>query len=760
MVPSASQQGKLFSGKTPRTLGRVALVVPLVVASLGLTSISAEAAPNDVLIFTPTADAYVDQFQPDTNFGSSQALLVRAGPTRSKQTFLRFQVSGRSGRNLVAVRLRMFQSDPNGGSDMGGRVFGPLADPWDESTVTWNTGRPRLNAPMRGKFGAVKAGHSYEISLGTSWLTGDDEVNLGMDSTSTNVSQWGSKEHHTPAQLILVLAPRSYPTNIDKFTFNPVADTYVDESQPNSSFGSLPSMWVDNNPTKQAFIRFSVTGLASPKVRTVTDVRLRLFQVDAAPQGGRVFKITDDSWDESATWNKPPSFDPQNDEQLNSFGNVVAGHWYEVDLGKIITGDGDVNLAIDSVNGDGARWASRESATPPKFIVSVQSIPGFVLDGLSVIAGPTQGASAPTYLASQHHIAKTAAGRLLVVHGRHASGLQLAWRDKGGGWQTDTTGAVTDGRILKSSTGDWPASIVVAKDSKGRQHAWIVWARPNLGFRNGVGMRRLSNLDARSGPKVSRIVTLASAGLGTALADIGIEVAGTARRGAVVWTRKTGATTWAIQTKWFTNLDTDAPRFIRAKTLLTGTGASRGGSLVPSDFGMRLVARDHGGTGGIRFFGHNLGKPLDRWWSGAPGDALSQNSRVAGVALSTGRLAATAETDTVNHVVTVDLFTKAGRFPSTSLTTGPGYAEPVLATDGTNLYLVMIQVSDRSVVTWKFNGTSWADLPGFGVSSSDCGGNCSWPNVIRGTDGRLRFVVRGRSGGGTRNAVLAFQRPL
>jgi len=271
-------------------------------------------------------------------------------------------------------------------------------------------------------------------------------------------------------------------------------------------------------------------------------------------------------------------------------------------------------------------------------------------------------------------------------------------------------------------------------------------------------MRRLSNLDSARGPRVGRKVTVEKAGLGTALVDIGIETSGTRRRGVIVWTRKTGATSWAIQTKWFTNLDTDAPTFVRRKTLLTGTGSSRGGSLIPSAFGMRLAVRDHGATGGIRFFGHNLGKPLYRWWSGTPGGVpVSSTGRVAGVALLSGRLAATADTDTG---VTVQTFTKAGRFPKTILPPEAGYAQPVLATDGTNLYLVMIKVSDGSVVARKYDGVGWTNQPTLGISGADCGNTCSWPNTIRGTDNRLRYVVRGPNGGAKEYAVLAFQQHL
>jgi hypothetical protein len=137
---------------------------------------------------------------------------------------------------------------------------------------------------------------------------------------------------------------------------------------------------------------------------------------------------------------------------------------------------------------------------------------------------------------------------------------------------------------------------------------------------------------------------------------------------------------------------------------------------------------------------------------------------VAGVAFSSStRLAVTAESNTADHIVIVQLFSRGGKFLSTTLTTLPGYAQPVLATDGTNLYLVMIKVSDKSVVSRKYDGVAktWGpDVVEVGPGPDECDGNCSWPNVVRHTDGRLRFLVRGPNGGEKENAVLAFQRLL
>jgi hypothetical protein len=712
-------------------------------AAFGLNPIQAQAVANDTLIFTPVADAYVDASLPDSSFGTSTALWVDAQP--AKQAFLRFSVTGVSGRDVVGVRLRLYQTDS---SPSGGRIFSMNSNSWDE-TVTWNT-RPPIDGSQLGSFGAVQPSLPYEVDLGAASISGDGVVNLAMDSTNTDGARWGSREHSDPPQIIVDLSPRPAPSNLDKFTFNPVADTYVDASLPGSSFGTAGSFWADSSPAKQSFMRFSVSGLAG---RTVEDVRLRLYQVDASPQGGRVFSITSNGWTESVTWDTRP---PTDGPQLGTFGKVDAGKTYEIDLGNVISGNGSLNLALDSVNSDGARWASRESANAPQLMVSVDKVPGLILDGLSTIAGRSGGSSDPTYFATQHHVALTSAGRLLVVYGRHSAGIQLTWRDPGGGWQTDTTGAVKDGQLLSGTgTGDWPASIVVAKDSSGNQHAWAIWARASFLYTNGVSMRRLSNLDSPDGPSVGPVVTVEPPGLATAKVDLGFETAGNVQRGAVLWTRKTGDSSWAIVTSWFTNLDTDTPTFGNQRVLATGTGTSNSGTLIPSSQGMRAALRD--GTGNIHLYGHNSGTPLTTWWSGVPGVAVPSGARVSGVALASGDLAVTAESNTINHVVTVQTFDSAGKHPSIKLNV-TGYAQPVLATDGTKLYLLMLRMSDGFVVSRESNGATWAAVRV--EIGAEGGGNYSWPNPVRQTDGRLRFVVRGPSGGVSQNAILAFQRIL
>ncbi|HYY74229.1 MAG TPA: hypothetical protein VE662_05355, partial [Solirubrobacterales bacterium] len=462
------------------------------------------------------------------------------------------------------------------------------------------------------------------------------------------------------------------------------------------------------------------------------------------------------SWPESMTWGSRPAIDGV---LLGQFGAVDVGNWYEVDLGQFPSGDGTVSLAIDSTSGDGAKWGTREdSAHPPQLLVDVK-MGTQIYDGLSQVAAPTVGSSDPTYLPINHRIAVTAGGRTLVVHGRHADGVQLAWRDRfGTGWHNQTTGAVSDGRLLSGTgTGDWPASIATARDSAGDQHAWVVWGRKSYTYLKPVQMVRLSDLDDPAGPRVGPTVTVDAAPMGAYRPDIGFESGpGGVRRGAVVWSRCREDSVCELHAAWFTDLDSNTPALHDESVLTSASTYKRWGTLVRTAAGMRVAAR--GPSGKLTIYSHDVSDSLGSWTPGPPGVEVDDDGPAA-VALDSGEVIAATETDATNHVVTVQRFSASGAPapPELRLT---GYVQPTLTTDGTSAWLVMIRKSEGYVVSRRLvpgSGWSTADRVEIGAEG---GGNYAWPNAVRRVSARLRFVVRGPAGSTTRSAVLALQRPL
>ncbi len=552
---------------------------------------------------------------------------------------------------------------------------------------------------------------------------------------------------------VLVHSATAEAAEPDRFVFRPVADTYVSSAQPSTSYGTSTALWVDASPKNHSFLRFRVTGVTG---RVVTAVRLRLYQADAAPTGGQVFALSSTSWRETTTWDTRPEIDGA---KLAQFGPVAKGSWYEVSLGRAITGDGSVSFALDSTSTDAARWASRESTTPPSLIVEVEPVPGLVLDGTSEVADPWSGSSSPTYYGSNHRLALSSSGRLLTVHGRHAQGVQLAWRDPGGGWQTETRGAVTDGLLLRgTATGDWPASIAVARDPDGEEHAWVVWSGAAMSSTNPrpVQLRRLSHLDAPGGPSVGPLVTVDAPTQGAARPDLAFERGPDGRfRGVLTWVRCTGSSSYELVTAWFTDLSTDSPTFRDATTILTTTSSSRTATLEPAPGGTRLVAN----VAGLRLYQHLASDPLSTWSRGASGPSASSGARPSATVLASGETLVAVETDTTSRAVTVQRFSADAKKTSTDVSV-TGYREPTIATDGVGAWVIMIRASDGSVVSRRFDPLlGWDSLDT--VELGPEAGATSNPNAVRETDGRLRFVVRGPAGvSGSRYAVLAFQRPL
>jgi hypothetical protein len=548
----------------------------------------------------------------------------------------------------------------------------------------------------------------------------------------------------------LMLAPASATAAVETLSFTPVADTYVDSSVPTSSFESSVSMYDDASPVKQSFLRFDVSGLEE---RPVLDARLRLYNKDASPQGGRVWSISSNSWPEAITWGSKPALDGS---LLGQLAAVEVGNWYEVDLGPFPSGDGAVSMAIDSTSSDGAKWGTRESANPPQLLVDVE-MGNKVHDGLSEVAAPTVGSSDPTYLPINHRVALTSGGRTLVVHGRHADGVQLAWRDRfGTGWHTQTTGAVSDGRLLSGTgTGDWPASIAIARDSAGAQHAWVVWGRTSYTYLKPVQMVRLSNLDDPAGPTVGQTVTVDAAPMGAYRPDIAFESAPGGQRGVIVWSRRSGDALWESRAAWFTDLDSDTPTLHDESVLTAASTYKRWGRLVPAGRGMRVAAR--GPSSRLTIYSHEASAPLGSWTAGAAGISVADDGPAA-VALDSGRVITASETDATNHVLAVQRFSVAGAPapPELRLT---GYAQPTLTTDGTDAWLIMIRKSDGYVVSRQLTAGLWSASDRVEIGAEG-GENYAWPNALRRVGGRLRFVVRGPAGSATRSAVLAWQRPL
>jgi hypothetical protein len=124
---------------------------------------------------------------------------------------------------------------------------------------------------------------------------------------------------------------------------------------------------VDNSPIKHGLLRFTVSGVGSGTIHSVT---LRLFSLDSSDKGGDFYWVPDNSWQEKIVdWNTEPAADPT---LRASLGAVSVNTWYEVDLSSLVTGDGTYSIRIASTSSNGADYSTKEGAAglAPQLVVA------------------------------------------------------------------------------------------------------------------------------------------------------------------------------------------------------------------------------------------------------------------------------------------------------------------------------------------------------------------------------------------------------
>jgi len=140
-------------------------------------------------------------------------------------------------------------------------------------------------------------------------------------------------------------------------TFGPDADTFVRSDNPTAHPGTKVSFSVDNSPIKHGLLKFTVSGVGSGTIQSVT---LRLFCLDASDKGGDFYWVPENSWQENTVnWNSAPAADPT---LRASLGAVSVNTWYEVDLSSLVTGDGTYSIRIASTSSNGADYSTKEGA--------------------------------------------------------------------------------------------------------------------------------------------------------------------------------------------------------------------------------------------------------------------------------------------------------------------------------------------------------------------------------------------------------------
>ena len=180
------------------------------------------AAETSQIIFTPIADAYINQMSPSTNYGGSIQLRIDGSPL--VYSYLRFNVSGLAGRPIAKVIFQIFANSNLSG---GYQVHLVSDNSWEENAITYASA-PSFNSSLITS-GNITSGQWVQVDI-TSLITGEGLISLALtDSRGTAVSFASRETKATAPQLIVSVvdstAPSETPSPTSMFTstttFNP-----------------------------------------------------------------------------------------------------------------------------------------------------------------------------------------------------------------------------------------------------------------------------------------------------------------------------------------------------------------------------------------------------------------------------------------------------------------------------------------------------------------------------------------------------------
>jgi fibronectin type III domain protein/calcineurin-like phosphoesterase family protein len=155
------------------------------------------------------------------------------------------------------------------------------------------------------------------------------------------------------------------PGSVQSFTFNPVADSYVngDATATNTNYGTLTTLRIDGSPIVRSYLRFTVQGLSG----TVTRATLRIFANSATSASCVANGVSNNTWTETGiTYNNAPPLG----SAYGSSGPITTGTWISMDVTAYVTANGTYSLALTTSGGTAVSLASRESgANAPQLII-------------------------------------------------------------------------------------------------------------------------------------------------------------------------------------------------------------------------------------------------------------------------------------------------------------------------------------------------------------------------------------------------------
>ena len=143
--------------------------------------------------FVVSADAFVNQSSPTTNYGAGAELRAKILSSASSETYLSFNVSGLTD-TVTNATLRLMTANYAGTDTVSAPDVAMVTGAWSESTITWST-KPSQGALIaQGRTAwATNATYTWDV---TSAVTGNGAVSLALIGTTSDQVTANSREQN------------------------------------------------------------------------------------------------------------------------------------------------------------------------------------------------------------------------------------------------------------------------------------------------------------------------------------------------------------------------------------------------------------------------------------------------------------------------------------------------------------------------------------------------------------------------------------
>jgi hypothetical protein len=342
-------------------------------ATQGITSSSWDATPRQLTLGLTNPSGSLDAIRMSTGGASPSGVTVDGtvvAPAASKAAF--DAATGSSWWFDGSDRTLLLKAKQTGGTASAVVSFTDGADTTPPATPELLTahahGAERIDLNWHASSGGAARGYTVYrdgiaiaiVPPGSTSFT-DSALAAGTRFTYAVDAFDASANHSAQSD------PASATTDVVSIlTYEPTADSYVDESLPNTNYGNSTSLRIDGSPLLRGYLRYDLTGVSG----TIEKVTLRMF--NNSRSAGYDVHGTSNTWGETTL--KASNAPPPADVLLGSSNGGDAGGWSEADVTSAVTGNGQLSLTLDAVNTSAINFSSRQGPNAPQLVVQT-SVP-------------------------------------------------------------------------------------------------------------------------------------------------------------------------------------------------------------------------------------------------------------------------------------------------------------------------------------------------------------------------------------------------